>query len=294
MDTQLPGADAGGVVDSKERSRLSIFWLLGGAYAAMLLFLLLVEDKLVFFPDTQLTDTPRNHGAEFEDVAVTTTDAVKLHGWWIPGKWARVSLLFMHGNAGNISDRAENAAKLAAMGINVLLFDYRGYGKSEGHPSEAGVYLDARAMLEHLLARPEVDPSRIVYFGRSLGAAVAIELATHRTPAALIAESPFCSIKEMAGGMFPYSLFSPFVPRHYDNLGRIARVACPTLVIHGTPDEVIPFEHGRRVFAAAPEPKQFFDKGGLHNDLYGTNPKAYFAMLAEFLAPVAAPRPAAR
>ncbi|MBI3891779.1 MAG: alpha/beta hydrolase [Candidatus Wallbacteria bacterium] len=273
---------------------MSILYLLGGAYFALLVVLLAVEDRLVFIPDRQLTETPRNHGADYEDVHVTAEDGVQLHGWWVPAAAPapgspvtrtrpRYSLLFMHGNAGNISDRAENAARLARLGVDILLFDYRGYGKSQGSPSEKGAYLDARAMLGHLLARPGVDPERVLFFGRSLGAAVAIELATFRTPAGLIAESPFCSVKDIAASIFPYSLWTPFIPRHFDNLARIARVKCPVMVIHGHADEIIPFHHGERVFRAAPEPKRFFDKGGLHNDLYGTDPKAYFAAFENFV-----------
>jgi hypothetical protein len=251
--------------------------------------LLLRENRLIFFPDRRLTDTPADHGVAFEEVRVTTSDGVRLHGWWLPAAPAkddgvpRAPLLFMHGNAGNISDRAENAARLAQLGLDVLLFDYRGYGLSEGSPSEQGVYLDAQAMLDHLCARAKVEPGGVLLFGRSLGAAVATDLAVRRPPRALIVESGFCSVKDLAGELFPYSLFSPFLPRHFDNLTKFRSLTCPVLVIHGRNDEIIPFGHGQRLYAAARGPRRFFDKGGSHNMFYGTDHPAYWQCWREFV-----------
>lgn len=276
---------------AQARKRMAFLLSLLLTYLAMAACLLLLENRLIFFPDRRLTETPANHGVSFEEVHATASDGVRLHGWWVPAAprsdgeppVPRVPLLFMHGNAGNISDRAENAALLAKLGLDVLLFDYRGYGLSEGSPTEQGLYLDAQAMLDFLCTKAGVDSSGVILFGRSLGAAVATDLATRRAPLALVVESGFCSVKDLAREMFPYSLFTPFLPRHFDNLTKFRSLACPVLVIHGRDDEIIPFGHGQRLYAAARGPRRFFDKGGSHNMFFGTDHPAYWRCWREFV-----------
>jgi pimeloyl-ACP methyl ester carboxylesterase len=178
-------------------------------------------------------------------------------------------VLFCHGNGGNISDRAPHAALLATAGLDVLLFDYRGYGRSPGRPDEESTYVDARAARAALLSCDGVDPARVLYLGESLGAAVALELALAHPPAGLILQSPFISVRDIARFHYPY-VPRALVPDAYPSLDRIPHLRTPLLVIHGARDPVVPLMHGEELFRAAQEPKRlevFPDAG--HNDLGG-------------------------
>jgi fermentation-respiration switch protein FrsA (DUF1100 family) len=242
-----------------------------------------IIDRFVFFPERQLAGSPADVGLRYEDVWFPAADNVRLHGWWVPGERA-ATVLWFHGNAGNISHRLEHLKLLHdAVGPTVLLVGYRGYGRSDGSPSEGGLYADARGALAYARSRGEVDRERIVYFGQSLGSAVAVELATRRSPRGLILETPFTSIQEMAAGILPGPL-AHIVPRRFDNLDRIASIRCPMLFIHGDRDEVVPYEQGRRLFDAASAPKRFFTVAGArHNDAFVVGGKRYFDAVREFL-----------
>ena len=245
-------------------------------------------DRFVFFPLRELEGTPADVGLRYEDAAFPTADGVRLHGWWVPGRRAE-TLLWFHGNAGNISHRLDHLQLLhAAVGPNVLMVDYRGYGQSAGSPSEPGLYADARGALAYVRSRGEIERERVVYFGQSLGSAVAVELATRRSPHGLILETPFTSTQEMASRILPGPL-AHFVPRRFDNLGRIAKVHCPMLFIHGDRDEVVPYAQGRRLFEAAPGTKSFLTiPGAGHNDTFLVGGDDYFDRIAEFLDSLAA------
>jgi hypothetical protein len=240
--------------------------------------------RFIFFPERRIEATPADYALPYEDVRFPAADGVMLHGWWVPGRGPD-ALLWLHGNAGNISHRLDNLRLLHdAVGCHTLLFDYRGYGLSDGTPTEAGLYADARGALAWLRARPEVSASRIVYFGRSLGSAVAVELATHRAPRALILETPFTSTREMASAILPEPL-AVFVPTRFDSLARIPTISSPLLVIHGDQDEIVPYELGRRLYDAATAPKSFLTiEGASHNDTYVVGAEGYFRGLREFLA----------
>ncbi|MBI3457738.1 MAG: alpha/beta hydrolase [Candidatus Rokubacteria bacterium] len=242
-----------------------------------------VERSLIYYPTRRLEATPADYGLAFEDVRVTAEDGVHLHGWYVPGARS-VALLWSHGNAGNISHRLENLHRLhRRLGVAVLLFDYRGYGQSEGTPSEPGTYRDARAFRAWLRRREATDAKRIVYFGRSLGAAVAAALAVDDPPAALILETPFTSVRAMANATLPGAGY--LLRTRYDTLARIAEVRVPVLVLHGDADEVVPFRQGRAVFEAAREPKVFFTiTGARHNDTYLVGGAAYWEAWERFLA----------
>jgi fermentation-respiration switch protein FrsA (DUF1100 family) len=243
-----------------------------------------LEHSFIYFPERELIGDPAHFGLPFDDASFTASDGVRLHGWFVPGE-SDVTWLWCHGNAGNISHRLDNLRLLHdELGVSVFIFDYRGYGRSEGSPSEEGTYRDAEAALAYLLSRPDVDAERVVYFGRSLGAAVAVELATRRPPSALILESPLPSIAELARHHYPFLPAGRLLRTKYDALSKIGKVRVPLLVLHGDQDEVIPFEAGRRLFGAANEPKRFYTIGGAgHNDTYVVGGREYFRALREFM-----------
>ncbi len=215
-----------------------------------------------------------------EDAWITTSDGVKLHGWFASPPGAKLATLFLHGNAGNVTHRVQALLAIREAGNAVLVVDYRGFGKSEGSPSESGVTLDAEAAFVWLQRRG-FAPERIVLHGESLGTAVAVDLAARNKCSGLILEAPFTSASAVAGTVVP--LLGRTLISGFDSLSRIGRVRAPLLVIHGTRDEVIPFRMGKELFDAANEPKQFWAvEGAGHNDLAETAGAAYVAKLTEF------------
>jgi fermentation-respiration switch protein FrsA (DUF1100 family) len=193
-------------------------------------------------------------------------------------------ILFCHGNAGNISHRLDNVARLLERELQVFIFDYRGYGKSAGRPSEKGIYLDGLAAYDYLVREAQIPADKIILFGRSLGAAVAVEIALQREICSLILESAFTSTKDMAKAMVLFRPLSPFVPSNYDNLGKIAQIRTAKLIVHGDQDEIVPFAMGRRLFARALQPKEFYPiRGAGHNDTYFVGGESYFRRLATFV-----------
>jgi len=246
-------------------------------------------DRFIFFPDQTLIGTPADVAIKYEDVWFKATDGTRLHGWYVPGK-RRETFLWFHGNAGNISHRVDLLRHLhAQLGVGVLLIDYRQYGRSEGTASEEGLYADARGALTYLRSRPDVAADRVVYFGQSLGSAVAIDLAHHAPPCGLILETPFASIRDMARTLLPGPL-SGIVPDGFNNVEKITTITVPTLFIHGDRDEIVPYEQGQRVFNAAAGPKAFFTiPGATHNDTYVVAGQRYFDRLREFIESMPAP-----
>jgi len=251
------------------------------------------EDKLIFYPSAEIIHTPGQVGLEFQDLFFTTADGVRLNGWFIPHRDARITLVWFHGNAGNIGHRVENIKLLHdKVKVNIFIFDYRGYGRSEGSVSEAGTYQDGAAALQFVRKQPGVEAENLIIFGRSLGAAVAAEMASRFDSRGLILESPFISIREMAKSVFPLLPIGPLLQTRYDNLEKIVKIKVPLLVLHGDRDEVIPYEHGKRVFAAAPGPKDFYTINGAgHNDTYIVGGDAYFQRLRSFIETVTASQP---
>jgi uncharacterized protein len=224
--------------------------------------------SLLYFPSRAITETPEQAGLDYRDLALECDDGERLHGWWIGARTGPLGhLLVCHGNAGNVGDRVAHAVLLTAAGFDVLLFDYRGYGRSSGRPSEEGTYRDARAALTYLLDQPGIDPARIFYLGESLGGAVTLDLALERPPAGLILLSAFTSIRDLARLHYPF-VPPALVPDAYPTLRRIPGLRAPLLVLHGEHDEIVPLPQGRALFEAAPEPKRMhvFPELG-HNDL---------------------------
>jgi hypothetical protein len=205
-----------------------------------------------------------------EEVTFETADGLRLGGWFVPGAGGRgpgPAVLVCNGNGGNRAMRAALAAELAHMGPAVLLFDYRGYGGNPGSPTEEGLASDARAAAAYLAGRPEVDPARLVYFGESLGAAVALRLATERPPAALVLRSPFASLAEVGRVHYPVLPVSWLLRDRFDAAALAGRLDAPLLVVAGDRDGIVPVGHSRRLFAAAPEPKRLVVlEGADHND----------------------------
>lgn len=242
---------------------------------------------LLYFPMRPSGLTPAAARLDFEDLSFRAEDGVELHGWWIPAERRRagrpaVHLLLCHGNAGSIEDRLVHARSLVDAGVDVLLFDYRGYGRSQGSPSEAGTYLDARAARQALLARKGIDPSRVVYLGESLGGGVALELALAHPPRGLVLQSAFTSIRDMARFHYPF-IPQALVPDAYPNLARVPQLRAPLLVLHGDADDIVPVAAGEALHAAAPEPKRLLILRGLgHNDLVSGAGADYGRMIAEW------------
>ncbi len=247
--------------------------------------LLLFETRFIYFPSRAHEATPAGLGLPSEEALFTAEDGVRLHGWFLPVRGARWTLLLSHGNAGNISHRLDRTLFLQSrLGASVLLYDYRGYGRSEGSPDEPGTYRDARAAYRYLVEGRQVPPERLVLFGESLGSAVSLDLALAHRAAALILEAPFTSVPAMARTTIFFPL-APFVRTRYDNLAKVGRLRMPLLVLQGDHDEVVPFAQGRKVFEAAPGPKRFFAiPGAGHNDTYFVGGEAYWQAIADFLA----------
>ena len=244
-----------------------------------------LERLFVFFPTAEVLYTPDQLGLEYEDVYFPTDDGQRLNGWFVPGT-SGVTWLWFHGNGGNIGHRADEIAQIHhRLGVNVFIFDYRGYGRSSGKPSEQGTYRDARAALQYLKARADLDTGKIVYFGRSLGAAVSVELAVHQPPQGLVMVAPFASLSDMARIAYPQLPFAPWLARNrFDTLSRIPQVQRPSLILHGELDATVPFSQGRKLHQAANEPKQFqLLPGAGHNDTYTAGGTVYWATLSRFL-----------
>ena len=247
-----------------------------------------LDQMMVYFPERELIAKLSDVGLAYEDVSLTAADGTKLHGWHVPGE-SRTTLLWLHGNAGNISHRVDNIAMLRRnTGLGVFIIDYRGYGRSEGKPSEKGLYMDAEAAFEHLTSDLGLDPVEdIVLFGRSLGAGVAVEMATRHRVRGVVLESGFTSVREMsnASGMGALSiLFLPMIDARYNSLSKIGSALSPVMVVHGDRDDIVPFRMAEKLFAAAPEPKRFYPiPGASHNDTYVAGGDAYFEALREFV-----------
>ncbi len=222
-----------------------------------------------------------------EDVWFEASDRVRLFGWFVPGRGGRDNhpvLLWCHGNAGNISHRLENVALLHRLGISVLLFDYRGYGRSQGNPTEEGLYRDAMGAYEYLTKIRGIRASKLIIFGRSLGGPIAGYLASHQSAAGLVLESTFPSIEAVARHHYFGLPMHWFLGAEFDLASFLPRIRIPLLVIHGDQDDIIPFQFGQEVFQAALEPKSFYRVPGAdHNSLYRQGGEAYFQRLLSFI-----------
>jgi len=271
----------------------SIVRIAVAAYLLLCLFIFLFQPRYVYYPGRTIDDTPESMGLAFEDLSLQTQDGETITGWFVPAGAGRGgstnrpmsqrTVLVCHGNGGDIGDRVDTVKTFHDMGLNVLMFDYRGYGLSTGKPSEKGTYLDALSAWNYLKAERKIEPRNIAVFGQSLGGAVAVWLSEQVTPGALILESTFTSAPEMASQMFPFLPVRLFCRFKYDSLKRVGKVNCPVLIAHSRDDEMVPFEQGRRLFETAREPKQFVEMTGTHNECGIDFDSAYRAIAAEFI-----------
>jgi len=245
----------------------------------------LLDQFFVYHPEPWKEEDWRTRsGLPLEDIWFQSSDGTKLFGWYAENAATSAVVLWCHGNAGNIIHRLENLRELYRLGLSVFLFDYRGYGRSQGSPSEEGLYQDALGAYDQLTRTRLIRPERIVLFGRSLGAAVAVEVASHKLAAGLILESSFPSIEAVArfhyGGLPVHWLLGA----EFRLIDRLPHLSLPKLIVHGDQDEIIPLELGRQVFEAAKPPKTFYViKGADHNNIYHVGGEPYFHRFTEFV-----------
>jgi fermentation-respiration switch protein FrsA (DUF1100 family) len=267
-------------------SLVDILLLVVIGYGFLLFFLYFHQSRLLFLPDLPsraVLSSPAAIGLAYEAVDLVTGDNIHLDGWFIPAREERGVILFCHGNAGNISHRLDSLLVFHRLGFSTLIFDYRGYGRSHGAPSEAGTYLDVEAAWEYLIRKRSVAPSRIVMFGRSLGGAVAVHQAVQHPPGALIVESSFSSVPDLAADLYPFLPVRWLSRLDYNVQQQLTRVSVPVLIVHSRDDEIIPFEHSRALYAAANEPKQFLELRGGHNNGFLVTGQSYVQGLDSFL-----------
>ena len=265
---------------------MTVFGILGAVAVVYIIFvgiLFILQSRFIYFPERDLTADPAGIGLEFEDVALETSDGVTLSAWFIPSDQSRGTLLFFHGNAGNISHRLDSIQVFNRLGLDVLIFDYRGYGESEGTPDEIGTHRDAEAAWRYLIETRGVDPGRVILFGRSLGGAVAAWLAERHTPAMLILESSFVSLADVGSRVYPFLPVGLILRHRYDTAVHLTGVNSPVLVVHSRDDETIPFDQGLRLYRAALEPKRLLQISGSHNQGFLTSGAVYRDGLEGFI-----------
>lgn len=256
-----------------------------GCLAAVVVFVVAIrflEKFSIYFPMKTLEADPRAFGLVYEDVYFETADHQRLNGWYFPVPGAAQTLLFFHGNAGNISHRLEKIILFRELGLSVFIFDYRGYGKSQGIPSETGFYRDADAAYEYLTKKRGLSAAQVLLYGESIGGAVAVDLASHKEVKALITEETFSSVKDMAPRVLPW--VPPFVlGSKFDSVSKIRSLRCPKLIVHSTDDEIVPYALGEKLFEAAGPPKQFLRIEGGHNTAFLESRQAYLDGIGDFL-----------
>lgn len=271
------------MADRMKRVLVTILIGLILVYVLLIVLVYFQQRGMVYYPVREVTATPKDVGMDFEEITLRTEDGIHVSAWYIPAREQRGVVLFCHGNAGNISHRLDSLRIFHDLRLGVIIFDYRGYGKSEGSPTEKGTYLDAESAWEYLVQQKKIPAGKIILFGRSLGSAVATEVALRHSAGALIIESGFTSIPDFGQNLFPYlpvKLLSRF---QYATIEKVNRIDCPKLFIHSPLDEIIPFEHGVALFEKASEPKEFLEITGGHNDGFLLSGGIYAQGLNRFL-----------
>lgn len=252
-------------------------------YLLLIAYVYARQGAMLYFPAKEIEATPHNIGLDYQDVTLRTKDGVEISAWYIPADNARGFILFCHGNAGNISHRLDSIKIFHRLGLGVLIFDYRGYGKSKGSPDEEGTYSDAEAAWDYLVNILRVKPEKIILFGRSLGSAVAVELALRRQAGAIIMESAFTSVPDLGKKFFPLLPVSLISRYHYESISKVERVEMPKLFIHSPDDEIVPYEQGARLFERARDPKEYLKITGGHNEGFLLSGKIYVDGLDAFI-----------
>jgi hypothetical protein len=262
-----------------------ILGILAAAYAGLGLALFALQSGMVYYPEIgrEVVATPRQAGLDYEDVRLVTADGVALHGWFVPRSQARGTVLFLHGNAGNISHRLDSLQMFHRLGYSTLIIDYRGYGNSGGKPSEQGTYRDAEAAWRYLTETRRIPADTIVLFGESLGGAVAAWLASQHRPGALVIASGFTSVPDLAVKFYPYLPVRWLSRFDYGTRAYLRTVEAPVFIAHSPEDEIVPYQHGRALYDAAKEPKQFLELSGGHNEGFIFVRDSWARALGEFL-----------
>jgi hypothetical protein len=273
------------------RSALRIVGVPAIVYLGLIGFAMLLEESLIFYPTPYPEGDWQPAGLKFEDADFTAADGVRLHGWYCAIESPRATVLFSHGNAGNITHRSDEIQLWQRhLHVSVFIYDYRGYGRSQGSPNEAGVYADARAAYRWLNERRGIAADDIVLRGESIGGAVSLELALHVPHRALIMESSFTSAIEIGERMMPWLPVRLLIRNRFDSINKIGNYHGPLLVTHGTRDSIVPFEMGQRLFERANEPKRFYAvRDADHNDVPFVGDAPYFQAIDEFLRAIADP-----
>ena len=267
---------------------LKIVGLLAAGYAAVAGWVFFSQRRMLYFPRAELVGVPEEIGLDYEDVRLTNRLGTVIHGWWLPHAAPRFTLLFCHGNGGNVSHRLESLRIFHELGLSVLIFDYSGYGLSQGEPSEEATRADARAAWDWLVRVQGVDPGSVVLFGRSLGGAVAAWLARELDgegvrPAGMILESTFTSVPDMGAYLYPWLPVRQLARFSYDSAAALARLDLPGLFLHSQDDDVVPYALGRRLYQGYGGPKTFFELGGDHNSGFLLTGAGYVRGLDRFL-----------
>lgn len=241
-----------------------------------------IELRSIFFPMKQIEITPKEENLNYEDVYFKTEDGLSLNGWLVKNPKAKATILFFHGNAGNISHRIEKIVIFNQLGLNVFIIDYRGYGRSQGRASEEGIYKDARAAFDYLYGRPDINNKKIIAYGESIGGAVAIDLATKRGVSCLIVDSSFTSAKDMVRKFYPF--IPPFLFKtKFDSAKKVKDIKSDKLFIHSINDEIVPFEFGQKLYEEALPSKELLKIHGGHNSGFLESKELIVEKLKTFL-----------
>jgi len=265
------------------RSLAVIFVLFSGYYLYRAGDLYFHQAKYVYHPEKAWKATPQTWGLAYEDLTLESADGVKISAWYIPSDISKGTVLFCHGNARNMSSDLDAVRMFHGFGYNVLILDYRGYGKSAGQPDEEGTYRDAQTAWDWLVRQKHELPERIVICGRSLGAAIAADLASKNQSKALILEAGFTSLPAAGQALYPYFPVKLLSRYHYDTLSKARSIRCPVLIVHSLDDELIPFRQAKELYAAFTGEKQFVEIGGPHKGGYKPTLGKYHEGVKNFL-----------
>lgn len=268
---------------------MTIIWILGAVAIVYLLFglyLAVFQSKFIYYPqypERSITDFPDSKGLTYENVSLEVTNGEKIAGWFVTVENSRGVVLFCHGNAGNIGHRLDSIRVFTDLGLDVLIFDYRGYGESEGKPGESNTYEDAETAWRYLVDQLHMDKERIIVFGRSLGGGVASYIASRFSPGMLILESTFTSLTDVAARRFPFIPIRLIMRITYPTSENLFKIKCPVLIIHSRDDEEIPFSHGKKLYEIAAGSKEFLEIKGTHNEGYKESSPSYEEGLGKFI-----------
>lgn len=252
-------------------------------YLGMATVMYVFQSNFTFFPRRAIISTPHDAGLAYDAVSFRTEDGVEISAWFVPASEPRATVLFCHGNGGNISDRLEYLEMFHQLHLNTLIFDYRGYGQSGGKPTESGLYRDAEAAWDYLTRKRGTAPGDVVIFGESLGGAVAAWLARAEKPGALVVSSAFTSFPDIAAYHYPYLPARLLCRYRFNTLAYLGRATCPVLVLYSCGDEIVPCVQGRRLYEAVPGPREFLQFHGGHNTCLSVSRESIEAGLDDFL-----------